>query len=922
MTPALKQTIMVLLSAIGFMTTAKSQLCTGSLGDPVVNVTFGSGSNPGPSLAAATTSYHYVSYNCPNDGYYTVANSSSGCFQNTWQTIRDHTGNPNGYFMLINASFEPSDFYLDTVKGLCQGTTFEFAAWILNMLVPDACNGSGIMPIITFNIETTSGAVLQTYNTGNINTSNAASWKQYGFYFKTPPGITDIVLRMTNNAPGGCGNDLALDDITFRPCGPRVNITVAGSFGGRLNLCEGDPTVLGFSSVVSQGYTSPAYQWQVSKDSGSTWMDIAGATSLNYSRLPTGIGTFLYRMIVAEIANIGLTTCRVASNVTTINVNANPVTTATNTGPACAGSPFYLEGTGGTVYKWTGPDGFTGDGEKDSVINTTAGSAVYQLIVTNSFGCSKSDSTTVLIYPIPIAKFSYSSPTCENSDINFKDGSDPSGQSLVKWQWNFGDGVTSTLQNPDHIFAASGSDPVTLTTQTNNGCTGTVTTPVLIHPLPQPYFGIPEICLTDPFASFSDSSTISDVSEAGFTWKWNFGDPNATAGNPNTSALQNPQHKYIATGNYIVGLTVTSKDGCSKDTTRAFTVNGQFPVASFTINNNGQLCSNRQVTITDGSTVDFGNITKVEIYWDYLNDPLARTIDENPAKGKQYPFSYPDFGIPLVKTFQVRYVAYSGIGCLNETTQTLTVNASPQVVFDKLTPVCQDVAPFSFTQARDTAGLPGSGVYSGSGTSVSGLFNPGVAGAGTDSVYYTFTATNGCSTRAGQTIVVYPQPTADAGPDRTVLEGSSITLNGNGTGNSVSYLWLPDSAIDNNHIADPKISPVNDIMYTLTVTSADGCSDSSHVLITVLKKPIVPNAFSPNGDGVNDTWVIKYLDSYPGAEVTVFNRYGQPVLHEIGYGKPWDGRYNGQPLPVATYYWIINPKNGRAQMSGSVTIIR
>lgn len=84
----------------------------------------------------------------------------------------------------------------------------------------------------------------------------------------------------------------------------------------------------------------------------------------------------------------------------------------------------------------------------------------------------------------------------------------------------------------------------------------------------------------------------------------------------------------------------------------------------------------------------------------------------------------------------------------------------------------------------------------------------------------------------------------------------------------------------------------------------------------------VPNAFSPNGDGINDTWKIRYLESYPGATVEVYDRYGQLVFRSQGYDKEWDGIYNGQPLPVATYYYIINPKNGRKIVTGSVTIIK
>src|SRR6187402_1966230 len=107
-----------LLLLTGILPPARAQTtCTGSFGDPVINITFGSGNNPGPALKASTTSYQFVTTSCPADGQYTVTNSTFSCFNSTWHTItQDHTGNPSGYFMLINASYQPSDFYLDTVK--------------------------------------------------------------------------------------------------------------------------------------------------------------------------------------------------------------------------------------------------------------------------------------------------------------------------------------------------------------------------------------------------------------------------------------------------------------------------------------------------------------------------------------------------------------------------------------------------------------------------------------------------------------------------------------------------------------------------------------------------------------------------------------------------------------------------------------
>ena len=94
------------------------------------------------------------------------------------------------------------------------------------------------------------------------------------------------------------------------------------------------------------------------------------------------------------------------------------------------------------------------------------------------------------------------------------------------------------------------------------------------------------------------------------------------------------------------------------------------------------------------------------------------------------------------------------------------------------------------------------------------------------------------------------------------------------------------------------------------------------VNITVLKNLVIPNTFTPNGDGYNDLWQIKYLESYPNTTVDVYNRYGEKVYSSIGYSVPWDGKYNGSYLPPGTYYYIIDPKNGREVIAGNVTIIR
>ena len=126
-----------------------AQLCNGSLGDPVVNINFGSGA--AGETAFAAPGYTYTNSACPSDGSYTITNFTSGCFRDNWHTVNaDHSG--NGAFMLVNASFQPADFFLTTVTGLCRNTTYEFSMWIMNVLK----SAGGIQPNITFSIETNS----------------------------------------------------------------------------------------------------------------------------------------------------------------------------------------------------------------------------------------------------------------------------------------------------------------------------------------------------------------------------------------------------------------------------------------------------------------------------------------------------------------------------------------------------------------------------------------------------------------------------------------------------------------------------------------------------------------------------------------------------------------------------------------------
>lgn len=347
-------------------------------------------------LSNGVPGYIYASGTCPNDGYYIITTSTSGCFGGSWHTVNsDHTG--GGAFLLVNASNNPGDFLVTTVAGLCPNTTYEFSSWVMNVLNR---SGGGIMPNITFKVETTGGLVLGSYNSGDIPQTAAPVWNQYGFYFTTTTSSTELVIRMTNNAPGGIGNDLAIDDITFRPCGPSLNSFITGNGGSNnIDICANEQQPYDFDAVLSPGFVNPVLQWQVSTDSGNVWTDIPGQNSLQFHRVPGAAGVFWYRLTVAEAGGIGISNCRIASNVLKLFIHAKPVVNAGSDRIVIKGTGVKLNAsvTGeDPVYSWSPPDYLS----SDTLLNPLATppfDMTYRLSAVSSFGCPNEDFVTLKV---------------------------------------------------------------------------------------------------------------------------------------------------------------------------------------------------------------------------------------------------------------------------------------------------------------------------------------------------------------------------------------------------------------------------------------------------------------------------------------------------------------------------------------------
>jgi gliding motility-associated-like protein len=168
------------------------------------------------------------------------------------------------------------------------------------------------------------------------------------------------------------------------------------------------------------------------------------------------------------------------------------------------------------------------------------------------------------------------------------------------------------------------------------------------------------------------------------------------------------------------------------------------------------------------------------------------------------------------------------------------------------------------------------------------------------------------------------KPVIEAGPSVVVAVGEKVTFKAtaNNTTN-VQFRWSPASLLDNASTLTPSYIATHDQTFVLTATTVETtCTATDELTVEILRPVKVPNAFSPNGDGINDNWQITNLSDYEKASVQVYNRYGQTVYKSSGYNVPWDGKMNGNPLPVGTYYYIIEFKKGYAPLTGSVTILR
>jgi gliding motility-associated-like protein len=187
---------------------------------------------------------------------------------------------------------------------------------------------------------------------------------------------------------------------------------------------------------------------------------------------------------------------------------------------------------------------------------------------------------------------------------------------------------------------------------------------------------------------------------------------------------------------------------------------------------------------------------------------------------------------------------------------------------------------------------------------------------------YTLSGSDGlCNSTSTVTVSVKPEAISVTSPV-TINIGQSVVLNA--TGFASNYQWTPNANATNLNSETPEVSPQSTTTYTITGKTADGCYAMDTITVNVLTQDTllyIYNTFTPNGDGINDTWYIGNINFFPNNEVLVYNRYGRQIYQAYGYANQWDGTVLGTKIPDATYYYIVTTGTGQ-KYEGTVTIIR
>ena len=555
------------------------------------------------------------------------------------------------------------------------------------------------------------------------------------------------------------------------------------------------------------------------------------------------------------------------------------------------------------TYSWLGPSVVTGQTNDSAYVNQAG---AYTVNMTTATGCTISKTINVTnVPPVVTASIIGSPAICLGGNVTLS----ASGGVSYLW-WNTSVTTSSMTVSP------TTSTTYIVEVKDNLGCTDTAQTTVIIAPSPNSDFSPNDVCLNQAINFTNLSSVPSGTITA---WSWNFGD-----GSPMVF-IQSPSHFYPNIGSYVTSLVVTSNNGC-KDTLVKNVVVHPLPDAQFSTDN---FCNGSIVPFTDLSTLSGTDILQI---WSWnFGDGSPVTNNQNTLH------LYPGTG-----NYTTQLLVSSNFGCKDSVTKVVTINPNPIVNFtapdtagcDTLCVYFQSLASITGGNIASYSWNYGDGSAAGTSSIAEHCYtNNSVLLPVTFNVSLTVTSDSGCVTSLTKNnyIIVNPNPIANftAQPDITSIVDPIITFNNLSSGEN-GWNWSFGD-LTTTSISDPLPHTYPDTakyLITLIVSNQYSCFDTTYKTITI--EPnwafFVPNAFTPNADGINDSFqgygfgLLKY-------EMMIFDRWGNEIYRTKDYNFPWDGTANnGKDIAQRdVYVYLINIEEVKGRYhsyKGIVTLVR
>ena len=551
-------------------------------------------------------------------------------------------------------------------------------------------------------------------------------------------------------------------------------------------------------------------------------------------------------------------------------LNASPLS-------LCDGQTFQLEsvpGIGIASYDWKKGGvsiGAPSASTFDFAPYNTADAGDYTLTATSESGTCVTTSAILAITTgtgsVPADPvITSNSPVCSGQNIQL--GTTTTG---FTYQWSGPNGFTSNVQNPlitSATVANAGNYSLVLSDGT---CSSNETTELV------EVANLASFAITSPLPGNTicqgSSVTLSVNAAGGHSYQW-IKDDVDIAGQTGTTLSVTTEGVYK---NRVQNISL----GCSVETNTISVTVLAPPVAAFSVS--ATACSGSNVAFTDQSVFD-ARATPVYAW------AFGDTGTSNVASPTHTYATAQVFNPSLT-------VSYSGVSaCSNMTSKSVTVTDPVQPVINTtLASICPgDQATLS------VAGTFNSLTWSTSETGASIV----ISQSGDYSV--NSVDANGCASSDLITIASSPVPTLIVTADKTsVASGQPVQLDASGAD---TYSWTPIETLSDPLISNPIATPDQTTTYTVDGTVTGGCTSQETITITVNNDPSalnIPNVFSPNGDGINDLWVIPGIEAFTDCMLAIFDKNGKRVFEKRGYLNDWDGTYNGQEVPPGTYYYVI-----------------